>query len=355
MSTRRPVDRYVEPEITDARVARQWAGTEQRMAKLRQAWWRLPALAAGVTASVVLLALFVHTRRGGGITEGALLESTGPQTVTLNDGSRVDLAPDSRLHVNALEPKRIELDLEQGSATFDVRHITGRRFVVQVGRFDIVDVGTRFDVGLSGAGAITVSVEQGAVRIERRDSSEPARFVSAGERWSTSAEHAVTEPSSDAAATEPALPAIPDAVEPSAHSAAAPAPAPHPTTSSPKDILEAAQRAQRAGRLRDAATDYDRLRRDFRSDGRAGLAAFELGRLRLGPLADKHGAAEAFRDAIALSPNAPFREDAEAHLVEALDGAGDAARCESARSTYLADYPHGLHVGSVSARCARTP
>ncbi len=121
MSTRRSIERYVEPEITEARLARQWAGTEQRMAKMRQAWWRLPALGVAVLASVALVVLLVHARRPDRIAEGALLESTGPQAVTLHDGSRVDLAPDSRLHVNALESKRVELALERGSAVFDVR------------------------------------------------------------------------------------------------------------------------------------------------------------------------------------------------------------------------------------------
>ncbi len=243
---------------------------------------------------------------------------------------------------------------------FDVRHVPGRRFVVHVGAFDVVDEGTRFGVDLSGADTIAVRVEQGAVRVERRDSSEPARYLSAGERWSSSTAPASAGPqdASDASAAEPLPSAVLGPSEPNApapETAPEPAPAPRtPSAASPKEVLGAAQRAQRAGRLREAAAAYDRLRRDFRSDGRAGLAAFELGRLRLGSLGDPRGAAEAFQDAIALSPGAPFREDAEAHLVEALDGAGD-ARCGSARNGYLARYPHGLHVASVSARCARTP
>ena len=357
MNARRSLGRYVEPEITEARVARQWAGTEERIARTRQGRWRLPVLATALAASVAIFLLLVHARRPEPITEGALLESAGPQSITLSDGSRVDLAPRSRLHVNALEPKRVELALEQGSALFDVRHVAGRRFVVQVGRFDIVDVGTRFGVNLAEAGVIAVNVEQGAVRIERRDSSEPARFLSAGERWST-------RPTDDVALAPPAASDAP-AVGPAPSAESAPLPeasatppvavAPAAPSISSRELLESAQRAQRAGRLRDAASAYDRLRRDFRGDGRAGLAAFELGRLRLGPLADPRGAAQAFQDAIALSPNATFREDAEAHLVEAFDAAGDAARCAAARSAYLTDYPHGLHAGSVSARCARNP
>ena len=360
MNTRRPIERHViEPEITDARIARQWAGTEQRIAKMAQMRWRLPAFSVAFAIAGALLFLFVHTRKPEPITEGALLESTGPQSITLNDGSRVDLAPRSRVHVNALEPKHVELALEQGSAVFDVRHLAGRRFVVQVGRFDIVDIGTRFGVELTGPDAITVVVEEGTVRIERRDSSEPPRFLSGGERWSTSTMvHAAPLPvvSDAGAASPPSAPSPPDALGTATQPDISPrAATPAPSGPSPRELLESAQRAQRAGHLRDAAASYDRLRRTFRADARAGLAAFELGRLRLDSLGDPRGAAGAFQDAIALSPNAPFREDAEARLVDALDAAGDVPHCASARSAYLADYPRGLHVGNVSARCAGAP
>jgi hypothetical protein len=358
MTTRRPLERYVEPEITDARIARQWAGTEQRMARMRRAWWRLPALGAAVVASVALVILLAQAHRPDRVTEGALLESTGPQAITLDDGSRVDLAPRSRVRVGALESNRFELSLEQGAAAFDVRHIPGRRFVVHVGSFDIVDVGTRFTLALTEAGAITVSVEQGAVRIERKDSSEPTRFLSAGEHWSTNASEgdgSAAPAERDASVAEPPPSVGPTATVPGAASISTAPPTLTPPPPSSKDLLESAQRAQRAGRLREAATAYDRLRREYRGDGRAGLAAFELGRLRLGPLGDPRGAAQAFQDAIVLSPNATFREDAEAHLVEAFDRAGDAVRCGAARSAYLAQYPQGLHAGSVSSRCASTP
>ena len=149
-------------------------------------------------------------------------------------------------------------------------------------------------------------------------------------------------------ATEPAPPA-PSANEPAIESA------PPPRAVGPKGLLEAAQRAQREGRLREAAADYDRLRRDYRGDARAALAAFELGRIRLGPLADPRGATRAFQDAIALAPGAPFREDADAHLVEAYDALGDAKHCASARAAYLARYPNGLHAAAVSGRCSSDP
>ena len=41
----------------------------------------------------------------------------------------------------------------------------------------------------------------------------------------------------------------------------------------------------------------------------------------------RRGAAEAFKDAIAVAPDAPFREDAQARLVEAYEASHDHSRC----------------------------
>ena len=119
----------------------------------------------------------------------------------------------------------------------------------------------------------------------------------------------------------------------------------------PRELLQTANDARLAGRPREAAAAFDALRRHYRGDPRAGLAAFELGRLRLDALGDPGGAAEALADSIALAPGATFREDAEARLVEALDRAHDGGRCTAARRAYLARFPGGLHAASVAARC----
>jgi hypothetical protein len=123
-----------------------------------------------------------------------------------------------------------------------------------------------------------------------------------------------------------------------------------PTAPGPRELLETANAARLAGHPRDAAQAFDALRSRYRGDPRAGLAAFELGRLRLDSLGDPAGAVEAFADAMALSPGAGFREDAEARRVEALDRMHD-GRCRAARQTYLARYPSGLHAAAVGARC----
>jgi TolA-binding protein len=118
-----------------------------------------------------------------------------------------------------------------------------------------------------------------------------------------------------------------------------------------RELFDDAQRARADGRSDDAARAFDRLRRTFPRDPRSALAAFELGRLRLDVLGDARGAEEALRDAIALGPSSPFREDAEARRVEALWRMGDSSACASARAAYLARWPNGTYRRAVEVGC----
>jgi transmembrane sensor len=354
----RPPARHFEPEVTEARVARQWAALERSLDRPRATSWRWPVFVVVAAAMASVVVAFLRGRADDRLIEGAVLESVAGQTITIADGSRVQLARDARMRVGSLSSKRVELALERGAAVFDVKHDPARRFVVHAGAVDVEDEGTRFEVDLAEGAAVTVVVEQGSVSVQRRGVSEPPRVLSAGDRWWTGQQGADGRMLGGGLdAGEPAAPAPSDStMAPPVASSNEPGPIPPiavpsvPSISS-KELLDVAQRAQRDGRTGDAAHAYDRLRRHFRTDPRAGLAAFELGRLRLGALGDPLGAAEALQDAVALSPRAPFREDAEARLVEALDAAGDAARCEHARDAYLSRYPQGLHADAVSARC----
>jgi TolA-binding protein len=109
--------------------------------------------------------------------------------------------------------------------------------------------------------------------------------------------------------------------------------------------------ARRAGDTHGAANSYQSLLAKFPRDPRAGLAAFELGRLRMGPLGDISGAVRAFQSAIALSPGSAIREDSMAHLVEAYAASGKGAECAAARDAYLKGYPSGVHAGVVRRQC----
>lgn len=340
----RRLARFVEPDVDDKRVDRVWESVASRPMR---SWpvWRMTAFAGAVVATAVLV-LLLRPRQTASDLAGVVVESGPSQTVTLPDGSSATLGDSARLRYDRVQSDRVETRVERGEVVFDVRHTDSRTFVVHAAAFDVVDRGTRFVVRVDGEN-VRVSVETGSVEIARAHGSEPKRTLAGGESWTNAPTSAVPVPTEQASVGPHPLPDPPTTAPSSSPTESARA----PSSPGPRELLEAASDARLAGHPREAATAFDTLRRRYRSDPRAGLAAFELGRLRLDALRDPSGAAEALADSIALAPGATFREDAEARLVEALDRAHDAGRCAAARRGYLARFPNGLHAVSVAARC----
>jgi transmembrane sensor len=106
-------------------------------------------------------------------------------SITLSDGSRVVLGPDSRLTVPpgfGSASRTVEL---HGDAYFDVRHDAASPFAVRVGSALIQDVGTTFMVESDDANATVVTVVTGSVRLRAADSpSGTGVLLAAGERGS---------------------------------------------------------------------------------------------------------------------------------------------------------------------------
>jgi transmembrane sensor len=336
--------RHITPEVDEARLARQRSAINERVAaaKGKKARW-LWALAPAVCAAV-LAVLLLRPHSSSAVTAGTIVEAPAGTALpmTLLDGSRVVLDPESRLGLMTLLPKEIRLELTHGALQLDVTHVEGREFVVVASGYEVRVLGTLFAVKI-GADALEVKVTRGRVRVTRIGDPSDLRVLSAGETWSSSLGAKAEAPAS----SEPPPEAVPD-------------PAPSATTPSAttprigaKELWSQAESARAAKRFQDEATALNSLRLRHRSDPRAGLAAFQLGRLRQDALHDPAGAAEAFADAIALAPNGPFREDAEARRVEALDAAGREALCSEAKSQFLARYPASIHRQRVSGMCQR--
>jgi tetratricopeptide (TPR) repeat protein len=119
-----------------------------------------------------------------------------------------------------------------------------------------------------------------------------------------------------------------------------------------RDLFETGNQAKLEGRLQEAADAFDALRLRHRGDGHAALAALELGRLRLNHLGDPAGALAALEDAVKLGPRAPFREEAEARIVNALALLGRSAECLRAREQFLTHHPRSVHASAVAGKCA---
>ncbi|HEX6239654.1 MAG TPA: FecR domain-containing protein [Polyangiales bacterium] len=340
----------------EARVARVWSRVDTRLSRQeRHRPWR--TLTFG-SIGCLALALAAYLAGGRG-SSGRVTSAPTAQVLHLVDGSRVEHAAQDPLEVVGVTPERIELRMQRGRALFRVAENKHRAFLTHAGAYTIRVVGTEYAVDLARDG-VRVDVTKGEVEV-RRDDSRAVWRVRAGQSWS-SASYVQAE-----------------TVQPGLTPPAAPAPVPAPvTTAPPVSAPSAALRgtgARRVGSARaSAAADVEAaaalfqhaqearahgLREDtarmlaeflhrFPGDARAGLAAFELGRLRL-EMGDPKGA----REALDRAENAgvAFREQVQARRVQALEESGDLSACRGARAAFLAQFPRGTFAEIVRRRC----
>jgi transmembrane sensor len=89
------------------------------------------------------------------------------RTLTLADGSTVDLNAGSRLQVS-LGARERRVVMGEGEAVFDVAHDPARPFVIAAGDRNVRVIGTRFDVRRRD-GKLSVAVERGLVEVDPAD------------------------------------------------------------------------------------------------------------------------------------------------------------------------------------------
>ena len=394
----------VHPEVTESRVTRQWSSIERRLPR-RPTAARGPIWYVGVATMPLLAAgLYWFSARSTPVpTTGTVIESAStPVTVTLRDGSTLALDAQTRLRLLRDEPQDVDVELATGKANFDVTHVSGRAFRVHAGIVQVKVLGTRFEVAKTPRKEgthIQVAVARGVVEVQRQDGTGGVRRLNAGETWSAlipsrsvvqppaaQAPAAATETATAAAivptparpvgqvgqAVEPAAPVEelrPDLFSPErappAHDerqaaredkrnarARASALARERVTSS-ATLFKRANLARRTGQTHEAADAYAELLKRFPDDGRAGLVAFELGRIRMDALSQPRAAVEAFAIALRSAPRASFREDALARIVVATDQLNEYEACRTARDRYLKDFPSGVHALALESRCGK--
>jgi transmembrane sensor len=169
----------------------------------RRTGWAVGGLAA---AAVAVLAVGIGTRdRAAGDGAGAAAPAAGRvvatavgqrDSVRLPDGTRVVLAPGSRLTVAAdYGAARRDVQLE-GAAWFSVPHDEARPFAVRAGNALVRDLGTEFAVrtdGVGSAGSVAVVVTEGAVALRAaRADADSGVVLQAGDRGALGADGAVT-------------------------------------------------------------------------------------------------------------------------------------------------------------------
>ena len=129
-------------------------------------------LAYGLAASLVAVAAgagaWMQLQSSAGYHEEFATALGERSTVTLPDGSSIELNGRSRIRVH-FERRQRSVELEQGEGMFSVAHDADRPFVVQAGAAQVTVTGTRFDVLREGDQA-RVAVESGHVRVQGGDS-----------------------------------------------------------------------------------------------------------------------------------------------------------------------------------------
>jgi len=124
----------------------------------RRAW-----LGGAVAAALVgVVGLGIRSQRDESFT---VATRPGEQrTIDLADGSSIALAGGSRVKLDPASPR--SATIEAGEMLFTVRHDATDPFRVKVRDLELVDLGTVFDVGMSGS-RTRVAVAEGAVMIAR--------------------------------------------------------------------------------------------------------------------------------------------------------------------------------------------
>ena len=144
-----------------ARVPREQHATRDRAAPHRGFRWSRAAAVAAVFLLGVAGWVGLRSYLGSGIEYATAIGEH--RAIRLDDGTLVELAPDSRIRVNFSAGQR-QVNLRVGEAQFDVVHDASRPFRVYAGANMIQDVGTRFSVNRLPSGTI-ISVSEGSVQV----------------------------------------------------------------------------------------------------------------------------------------------------------------------------------------------
>jgi hypothetical protein len=138
----------------------------------------------------------------------------------------------------------------------------------------------------------------------------------------------------------------PSSAAPAARASAPAEPSsPEPADTTPRRdsdaLLQAADRARRAGHFAEAAELLQQVAGSDDDPQRAALAAFTLGRLYTGPFARPAQAAQAFERALTLGLPQALMEDTLLRQAEAYQAAGDLVAARAVATRYLTRFPDG--------------
>ncbi len=150
------------PADTRARL-KVWAAEQgSDRASSRRHFFKWGALAAGVTAAIVMGGVFVKSR--GLLSESYSTRTGETRVVTFEEGSVAYLNTRTEVRWIGDEHDR-RVELVKGEAIFDVVHDDNRPFRVMLGESEIQVLGTRFNVYRKANGEVAITVVEGTVQV----------------------------------------------------------------------------------------------------------------------------------------------------------------------------------------------
>ena len=339
---------------------------------------RRSAAAAGLLAAAIAVVWGLRARPlsfaiGGqeGRT-GELFASNDAQTFRFSDGSSLERAPGSVVHVVQTRTAGAEIVVERGRVSASVVHRADSRWSVDVGPFQIRVTGTKFDTAWDPTEQLfTLDLLQGSVQVT--GCSMTTQGVRAGTRMRASCKDGQStvqiEAGEPAAASPPASDPVTDggapvrASEPTASVGGArerrepagfrrdPAPPVAPRRAggpcserTPIAALELAEVERHSGATATAETELLSLRGCFPRATEASTAAFLLGRIAFDR--GEFATSSAWFDAASSeSPGGPLAREAAGRQIEARERAGDHAAARDAAASYIKRFPSGPYAG----------
>jgi transmembrane sensor len=144
--------------------------------------WSQALTAAGVAGMIAACTMFAFARHSTAFRSAHEYVTRPGEHLTVNlvDGTRITLAPASRLRVSEAYARGVRETTLEGQAFFEVVHNAAHPFRVATRRVDATDLGTAFSVrAYEGDSSVEVAVAQGqvAVRALAIDSSPEARLA----------------------------------------------------------------------------------------------------------------------------------------------------------------------------------
>lgn len=149
-------------------------------AQTRTRWM---GLAAAAVLAVVVVPRFLRDSAGSVATAAPTVLATGVgarDSIRLADGTRVLLAPGSRLTVPATYADGARTVQLEGSAYFEVVHNATRPFTVRTAGAEIRDIGTAFTVTQDADGGVGVVVTHGTVAVRPLTAQAPTGATATG-------------------------------------------------------------------------------------------------------------------------------------------------------------------------------